>query len=235
MKRLLLVCVLAAALLGLLAAPGFAAKPIAVDPYAGYPYTWAPGVAYVHPWGDPTFWEETDADGNWYGWDTDTLPGPFSLADPNDPNSDLIPWTYKAVPSSYDIQLVCWVFGGPPKGQFVAMPGNLMLDGYLKDVGGKTVWSTTAKAAMHLWGPAFQWPGWTMPTFNKGDQTVWAIAWVYDLGVGNLPTGDYTGMANYRFKHQITDQTLYDPAQKGPIHYGKGVASIFPTFDLTVK
>lgn len=241
MKRLLLVLVLAGALVGLAAAPALAASPLDT-----YPVTMTPGVAYVHPWGDPAYWEEVvsewvfDPDANewgwqlvWYGWDTDTTPGPYWPGDtPEDPQ---VPWDYQAIPSSYDVSFVCWVLGGPPKGQFVNMPGNLRLRGHLEDAAGDTVWSTTVRQARKMWGPAFQWPGWTTPTFNKGEQEVWAIVWTDDPD-RPLSTGTYSGTGYYLYKHQVTDQGLYDPTQRGPVHFDvKGIESSFPDFSITVE
>ena len=168
-----------------------------------------PGVAYVHPWGDPAYWEEVvlelvfDPDSGlpvwelvWYGWDTDTTEGPWWW---DDELEEWIPWRDKAIPSKYDVWFVAWVGGGPPRGQYVAMPGNLRLEGSLEDAAGDTVWSLTVTEARKMWGPAFQFPDWTMPTFNKADQNVWAIAWTYVLDPP-LGTGTYSGEGHFLFK-----------------------------------
>jgi hypothetical protein len=243
MKRKIIlaaVLCLAVAALGIGAAPALATSPLDT-----YPVTMTPGVAYVHPWGDPAYWEEVvwesikDPESGalvselvWHGWDTDTTPGPYW---PGEKEEDPpIPWHYKAIPSSYDVWFVAWVWGGPPRGQYVAMPGNLRLWGSLTDAAGDTVWSTTVKQAKKLWGPAFQWPGWTLPTFNKGEQEIWAIVWTYVLDPP-LGTGTYSGEGNYLFKHQMTDQGLYDDEQRGPVHFDvKGIGSTFPGFTITV-
>lgn len=244
MRRLLLVFVLVAAFLGLLAAPAFAAEP-----YLGWPVTWMPNTAYVHPWGDPAKWEEMywgweaiddpsdpDYPGHydwiWTVWDTDTTPGPWWP--PAEEGGDWIPLEFKAIPSSYDVWFVVWTHGAGPRGQYEALRGGLALDGYLKDADGETVWSTTVQEAMKFWSPAFQMLGWMIPTPNRGEQTEWAIAWTYHQGP--MDASVYTGRGDYLIRHQMTAQYLAEPEQRGPIHVEwKGATSTFPDFSLTVQ
>jgi hypothetical protein len=94
MKKLLLIIVLAAACLGLLAAPAFAA----------YPNTGVPLTAYVHPWGgtDPIWWEEVDAGGNWSMW---------SVAPPSAEQGKWAP--FKPITDNYTVCFAAWMSGWP--------------------------------------------------------------------------------------------------------------------------
>jgi hypothetical protein len=213
-KRLLIAAVLALAVLSL----GVAAAPA----LAQYPETGVPYTAYVHLWwgSEPIIWEECDGtapDANWYWWSA-SAPGAPEL------------WPYKPIPADYDIVFVAYMMG-IPKGQMVAMPGNLLFSAKVKDPAGAPLWSITTKAAKRYWGTAFGPDGWAMPTINKELAQMWVIAWTYDIG--NLKAGTYTGAATYTYKHPMIDQTVWDPSvpMKTPAHYtDKGTYTAGCTF-----
>ncbi len=207
-KRLVVAAVLALAVLALCvtAAPAFAA----------YPVDFEPGVAYVHPWGDPAYWEEVlweevqdPASGEWYWdwawhiWDTDTVPQWDGTS------------VYKPIPEEYDIELVAYMMG-IPRGQMAAMPGDLLLKFSLadRDEPDDILLAMTAKQARSYWGKAIGPDGWAMPTINKEMAQMWIVVWAYDLG--SLPTGTYGGPAAYTFKHNLIDMTVWDDPPPDP-------------------
>ncbi len=206
MKKLLFLAGCALLLLFLGAAPALAA----------YPVDFEPGVAYVHPWGDPGYWEEivwgevedpetgeVYSDWVWQIWDTDTVPQWDGSV------------VYKAIPAEYDIELVAWM-QGIPRGQMAAMPGNLLLRCTLADVEtpDDVILSMTARRARNFWGKALGPDGWAMPTTNKPMAQMWIIAWTYDLG--SLPSGTYGGPASYTFRHNLIDMTVWDDPPPDP-------------------
>jgi len=209
MRRLLLITVLAAAFLGVLATPAFAV----------YPVDYEPNVAYVHPWGDPAYWEEVlweyvPLDGQmewvWHVWDTDQVSNGWGEG-------------YKEIPPSYDVMLVAAMMG-IPRGQIEAMPGDLRLEFSLADQAtpGDTMVAMTAKEAKRYWGRAIGPDGWAMPTINKDMAQMWIIGWTYDLG--QLDPGTYGGPAAYIFQHSMIDITVWsdpwpDPWPRTPTHY----------------
>jgi hypothetical protein len=174
-KRLFVMLVLAAALLGVLAAPALAA----------FPATGSPGTAYVHPWAgtDPIIWEQVDAAGNWYMW---------SVAPPS---ADQAVWApYKAIPSGYDICMAAWMTGWP-KAQVALWPVTTRVDCVLYGPTGGPLWSVTPREARGRWGPVIY--GWDAPTIYQENAKIWMIGWTYPLG--KLPPGTYWGSGNFTF------------------------------------
>ena len=189
---------------------------LAAPALAAYPVDYEPGVAYVHPWGDPAYWEEIlweeveDPDtGELYSdwvlnmWDTDTVPQWDGTS------------VYKAIPADYDIELVAWMMS-IPRGQMATMPGTLLLEFSLADQEepGDVLLAMTAKQARNYWGKAFGPDGWAMPTINKEMAQMWIIVWTYDLG--SLPPGIYGGPATYVFRHNLIDMTVWDDPPPDP-------------------
>ncbi len=208
-RRLTIGALLALALLALClaAAPAFAA----------YPNTLPPGVAAVHPWfgAEPVIWEETDADGNWYVW---------SAAEP------AYDWAaYKAIPASYDVWFVGWLFD-TPRGQMVRQIGNSRIDGKLYDSGGDLIWSIKPKAARKHWNPIEF--GWEQQLINKTVGKVWVAGWT--CNIGKLPAGTYSGTGTWTNTRPAIS-FLWDPEdpQRTPTHFQLGVWDC--SYAFTVK
>jgi hypothetical protein len=172
MKRLLLVVVLAAACLGGLAAPAFAA----------YPMDGVPGTAYVHPWGgtDPVYWDEFFADGSSATW---------SVAEPG------FWWApYKPITRDYNICFAAWMAGWP-KLQVAAWPLTTRIDCVLYNPNGSKRWSISPTKARKDWGPVLY--GWDGQTIYKENAKIWLIGWT--CPIGKLPPGTYSGTGNFTF------------------------------------
>ena len=152
MKKLLLSVVLAAACLGLMAAPA----------YADYFSDMQPGNAYVHPWGgtDPAFWEEVV---------------------PNPETGELESYMRfdSPVPAGYTVWFAGWMSGWP-RPQVALWPVTTRLDCALYNPGGSMRWSIAAQQARRYWGEAFE--GWPTETIYEKNATAWVIAWTYCLG-----------------------------------------------------
>ena len=192
MKKLLLIIVLAAALLGVLAAPAFAA----------FPNDGVPGTAYVHPWGgtDPTIWEEVDALGNWYMW---------SVAPPSPDQGAWAP--YKPITRNYDICMAAWM-NGWPRLQVALWPVTTRVDCVLYDPNGSTRWTVGAREARQHWGPVLY--GWDAPTLYRENSKIWVIGWT-DF-IGKLPPGTYSGTGAFTFLLPYVNFELGYRSQKLP-------------------
>jgi len=191
MKKLLLIIVLAAACLGLLAAPALAA----------YPVDGVPGAAYVHPWAgtDPIWWEEVNEDGSL---------STYSVSPP-EPGSFQEQWApYKPITDDHTIYFAGWQTGWP-KLQVALWPATTRLDCVLYNPDGSTRWSIDAKQARKHWGPVLYM--WDAPTIFQESAKIWGIGWMYRLG--KLPHGTYSGSGNWVF---LTPYLNFEPPTADP-------------------
>ncbi len=207
MRRLLLVLGCALLLLGVLAAPAFAA----------YPVTWETGTAYVHIWwgSEPIVWTEFDA--------------PVT-----DPNANWI-WhsSEEAIPADYRVCLAMMLGDPAPRGQ-VAKWANLMTAEFAMDGPDALMpLEMGAKEVRRHWNAPEVW--FTTPLFNKEEGDLWMMSWTLDLGT--LAPGTYEGTAAWSAKQSAVSFGVPDPLPDGPLkpsHWNWGDPQPPAHFSFTV-
>jgi len=213
MKRLLLALLLAAALLGLLAAPAIASAPWAADDFR-----LSANTAYIFSYNDGSWFEVTDVDagtfvGHWVAYDEGNFVAP---ADP--------------IPADYDVVMQVSVKTNN-YGLVKTLPLALQIQLSIPDLGVEVSYEQSGAywSGPHLWDE--YWVNGVMPIdpFNPHLGTrVYANTWLVPLtgesGLaanlidGNLPVGTYTVYYTERGLRTWTGLDLIFDGQKTPYH-----------------